>query len=89
MRIFERTIEGNIGCEVDVRKWDCKREPAHCHITYNGRRVGQVWLSSVTFEDGIPSVLNHRQANAVFDFVYSYRYEMEEVYRENAISGAD
>ena len=86
---FKRTIEGNIGCEVDVGKWDCNREGPHCHITYNGRRIGQVWTSTITFKDGTPSELNSRQVNKALDFVRDHCYEIEDVYKHNADHGAD
>lgn len=86
---FDRTIEGNIGCEVDNKKWDCNREGPHCHITLRGRRIGQVWTSSITFKDGTPSELSSRQVNNALDFVRSHRYEIEEVYKHNAMHGAD
>ena len=89
MMTFKKTIEGNIGCEVDVKKWDCKREAPHCHITYNGRRIGQVWTSSLTFSDSTPYELSSRQVNEVLDFVRSYRYDIEDVYKHNASYGAD
>ena len=40
-------INHNLQCEVDGRRDDCNREAGHCHITRNGRRVAQVWLSPV------------------------------------------
>ena len=86
---FSKTIEGNIGCEVDTKKWDCNREEPHCHITYRGSRIGQVWLSSVTFSSSTPSELNRRQVNDVLDFVRSYKYEMQDVYNHNKNYGAD
>ena len=89
MKTFKRTIEGNIGCEVDVTKWDCNREQPHCHITYNGKSFGQVWTSSITFERGIPDELSSRQANTVLDFVRDNRYEIEDVYNHNRTNGAD
>ena len=86
---FERTIEGNSGLEVDVSKWDCNREGPHCHITYNGKRIGQVWTSTITFKDSTPSELNGRQENLVLNFVRDHKYEIEEAYHYNAKYGAD
>ena len=45
-------INHNLQCEVDGRRDDCNREAGHCHITRNGRRVAQVWLSPVCIESG-------------------------------------
>lgn len=80
-------INYNLQCEVDVKKDDCRREPAHCHITRNGYRIAQVWLSPVSIESG--HSLDHSEKDLVYDFVSSHRYELEREYENNRLYGAD
>lgn len=74
--------------EVDVSKWDCKREPAHCHVYAGSRRIAQVWLDSCTFED-IPREVSHNDQSRILDAVSSNRYELNSVYDYNRDYGAD
>lgn len=80
-------INYNLQCEVDKKKDDCKREPAHCHITKSGYRVAQVWLNPVRIESG--HSLDHNEIDEVMSFVSSNQYDLEHEYRNNAINGAD
>lgn len=80
-------INFNLQCEVDQKKDDCKREPAHCHITRNGYRVAQVWLNPVSIESG--HSLDRNEIDDVISVVSSNRYELEREYRNNAEYGAD
>lgn len=69
------------------KKDDCKREPAHCHITRNGYRVAQVWLNPVSIESG--HSLDRNEIDDIISVVSSNRYELEREYRNNAEYGAD
>lgn len=80
-------INYNLQCEVDVRKDDCHRESAHCHITRNGCRVAQVWLNPVRIESG--HNLDRSEINLVHDFVSDNRYTLEREYEHNRNYGAD
>lgn len=80
-------INYNLQCEVDVRKDDCRREPAHCHITRNGCRIAQVWLNPVRIESG--HSLDRNEIDIVYDFVSSNRYTLESEYERNRHCGAD
>ncbi len=80
-------INYNLQCEVDVKKDDCCREEAHCHITRNGRRVAQVWLCPVSIERGHD--LDRSEVNTVYDFVSEHKYELEREYDNNRRYGAD
>ena len=75
-------INHNLQCEVDIRRDDCKREPAHCHITRNGIRVAQVWLNPVSIKSG--HSLQHNEIDMVLEVVEDNRYELMEEYRRNA-----
>lgn len=80
-------INWNLQCEVDQKKDDCRREPAHCHISRNGRRVAQVWLNPVSIEPG--HSLDRNEIDDVISVVSDNRYELEQEYRYNAEHGAD
>ncbi len=80
-------INNNLQCEVDVKKDDCRREPAHCHITRSGYRVAQVWLNPVCVESG--HSLEHREVDIVYDFVANNRYALESEYNNNRFFGSD
>lgn len=80
-------INYNLQCEVDVKKDDCRREPAHCHITRNGYRIAQVWLNPIRIESG--HSLDRNEVDVVYDFVSSNRYELEREYERNRLYGAD
>lgn len=80
-------INHNLQCEVDVKKDDCRREPAHCHVTKNGYRVAQVWLRPVCIESG--HGLDRNEVDAVYDFVSDNRYELEREYENNRNYGSD
>ncbi len=80
-------ISSSLQIEVDQRKCDCNREPAHCHVTRNGRRVAQVWLSPVRIESG--HSLDHNEADQVYDAVVEKQYELEQEYEYNRNYGAD
>ena len=80
-------INYNLQCEVDQRKCDCKREPAHCHVTRNGVRVAQVWLNPVRIESG--HSLDRNEIDQVLSVVSSNRYELESAYNYNREYGAD
>ncbi len=75
-------INHNLQCEVDIRKDDCKREPAHCHITRNGIRVAQVWLNPVSIKYG--HSLQHNEVDMVLEVVEDNKYELIAEYRRNA-----
>lgn len=80
-------INSNLQCEVDVKKDDCHREPAHVHVTRNGYRVAQVWINPVRIESG--HSLDRNEVNLVYDFVSAHRYELEREYEKNRIYGSD
>ena len=80
-------INYNLQCEVDQRKCDCRREPAHCHVTRNGVRVAQVWLNPVRIESG--HSLDRNEIDQVLDVVSSNRYELQQEYEHNRDYGAD
>lgn len=80
-------INYTLQCEVDAKKDDCRREPAHCHITRNGYRIAQVWLNPVRIESG--HTLNHNEVNAVYAFISDNRYSLEREYEYNRQFGAD
>lgn len=80
-------INYNLQCEVDQRKSDCKKEPAHCHITRNGVRVAQVWLNPVRLESGYQ--LDRNEIDLVLRVVNDNKYELEEEYQNNRLYGAD
>lgn len=80
-------INYNLQCEVDQRKSDCRREPAHCHVTRNGVRVAQVWLNPVCIESG--HSLDRNEISLVIDFVSNNRSQLESEYEYNREHGAD
>ena len=80
-------IDYNLQCEVDYKKDDCRREPAHCHITRNGYIIAQVWLNPVRLESG--HGLERNEIDDVLYFVEGHRYELEREYENNRLCGAD
>lgn len=80
-------INYNLQCEVDQRKCDCRREPAHCHVTRNGVRVAQVWLNPVSIESG--HSLDRNEIDLVINAVSNNRYSLQEEYDHNRDYGAD
>jgi len=80
-------INYNLQCEVDQRKSDCKREPAHCHVTRNGRRVAQVWLNPVYIEP--VHSLDRSEIDLVISVVSANCYSLEREYEYNREHGAD
>lgn len=80
-------VNYNLQCEVDQKKDDCRREPAHCHITRNGYRVAQVWLNPVRIESG--HSLDRNEVDQVLDVVNANRYSLEREYENNRNYGAD
>lgn len=85
--IMKIRINYNLQCEVDQRKCDCNREPAHCHVTRNGIRVAQVWLNPVRIEPG--HSLDRSEIDLVINTVSNCRYELENEYEYNRLNGAD
>ena len=85
--MLKLTINHNLKCEVDQRKCDCRREPAHCHITKNGVRVAQVWLDYVSIESG--HSLDRSEVKEVESFVAAHKYELLREYEYNREHGAD
>lgn len=80
-------INYNLQCEVDQKKSDCKREPAHCHVTRNGIRVAQVWLDSVRPEPG--HSLDRSELTATLVVISNNRYSLIKEYEYNREHGAD
>lgn len=80
-------INYNLQCEVDERKCDCNREPAHCHVTRNCIRVAQIWLNPVRIEPG--HSLDRNEIDLVIKTVSKLRNELESEYIYNKYSGAD
>lgn len=80
-------INYNLQCEVDERKCDCNREPAHCHVTRNGIRVAQIWLNPIRIEPG--HSLDRSEIDLVIKTVSKLRNELESEYIYNKYSGAD
>jgi len=85
--MLKLTINYGLKCEVDYKKCDCRREPAHCHITKNGYRVAQVWLNPVYVESG--HSLDRSEVQEVERFVESHRSELLREYEYNRDYGAD
>ena len=79
-------INDVLRCEVDVKRSDCNREPAHCHIVRKRDRVAQVWLNPVLLEKG--HSLDHKEQNIVLDFVANHVSELEREYEYNREHGA-
>lgn len=80
-------VNYNLQLEVDQKKDDCRREPAHCHVTRNGYRVAQVWLNPVSIERG--HSLDRKEIDEVISVVESNRYSLEREYSNNREHGAD
>lgn len=80
-------VNYNLQLVVDQRKCDCKREPAHCHVTRNGTRVAQVWLESMLIESG--HSLDRNEVDLVLAAVRANLYELKREYAYNAEHGAD
>ena len=84
----EIRVSGNIVIKVDVKKDDCNREPAHCHVYVSGERCLQVWLDSVTFASNPRPFLNKSDENEVLEAVSANKYKLIEAYNHNRIYGA-
>lgn len=80
-------VNYNLQIEVDQRKCDCRREPAHCHVTRNGIRVAQVWLNPVEIEYG--HSLDRNEIQPVLDAVCSHCSTLVKEYEYNREHGAD
>lgn len=80
-------VNYNLQLEVDQTKCDCRREPAHCHVTRNGIRVAQVWLNPVRIEPG--HSLDRNEIQPVLDAVSNNCYSLEAEYERNREHGAD
>ena len=83
---FETSIGSGYAMEVDVIRDDCRREPAHWHLTKNGRRIGQIWVDSCRWAstpDAPRWVIDEAESKTS-----SYSSEIKEVYRYNAEYGA-
>lgn len=74
--------------EVDVGKWDCNREAAHCHVCSGRDRIAQVWLSTCSFER-TPSEISHNDRSRILDAVSDNTYELNSAYEHNRKYGAD
>lgn len=73
--------------EVDVSKWDCSREPVHWHLCKNGKRIGQIWVSSMTWKE-LPDVSSSIEKEAR-RLTQSYSSEITAIYHYNKENGAD
>lgn len=71
-------INWNLQCEIDIRKDDCKREAPHCHISRNGIRVAQVFLSPVDIKSG--HSLDHNEIGIVKEFVQCHCSDLKREY---------
>ena len=74
--------------EVDVKKDDCRREAAHCHVCRNGRRVGQVFLSSCTFSSA-PSDIPYSVQADILNYISRISSDIEYAYEYYRNYGAD
>ena len=74
--------------EVDVSKWDCNREPPHCHVASGRQRYAQVWLSNCRYEVE-PRDISANDSKRILDAVSSNRYKLQSAYEHNAKYGAD
>ena len=74
--------------EVDLKKWDCNKEPAHCHVVDGSRRIAQVWLSSCLFEKE-PRDVSFGDQRRILSTVEDHRYELKEAFDYNRDHGAD
>lgn len=87
-RRFEQPLkEYGYKMEVDIRKWDCHREPIHWHLCKNGQRIGQIWVPSATWED-IPPVSSSIMKEAE-ELTRRYSSEITDTYLYNKENGAD
>ena len=84
---WELSLSGGYALEVDVKKDDCNREPPHCHLTFRGRRIGQIWAESGRFER-VPSDVPSSIINDAMYEVERNRWEIIEVYKYNRENGA-
>ena len=73
--------------EVDVKKSDCNREPAHCHLTDGYSRIAQIWLATCAFKEN-PRNVSFNDRSRILDAVASNRYELEDAYNYNRDNGA-
>ena len=73
---------------VDLSKWDCNREPPHCHVCKGRDRVAQVWLSSCSYKEE-PREISHNQRQTVLNAVRENMYELKSAFNHNHDYGAD
>ncbi len=75
--------------EVDLRKWDCNREPPHCHLCdSHGSRIAQIWLNPCIFEE-IPKSVSGNDESRILKSVEMHRDQIKETYEYNSMNGAD
>lgn len=60
-------INESLQCEVATNSSECRREPAHCHITRNGNRIAKIWLNPVSIEPG--TGLMNDEIETVVEFI--------------------
>lgn len=84
---FELDLGGGFALEVDVKRDDCNREPPHCHLTFRGRRIGQIWAESATFTRIPSDAPSHIINDAIYE-VERNRWDIVEIYNHNKMYGA-
>lgn len=87
MRFEQDLKEYGYSMEVDIKKDDCNRERPHWHLCKNGRRIGQIWVSSVTWES-LPDVGKSIREEAE-DFTRRYSDDITKAYLNNQKFGAE
>ena len=86
-RRFEKDLkEYGYHMEVDVKKDDCKREPIHWHLVKGSSSIGQIWISSITWESD-PGVSKSIREEAE-DLTRRYRSDITDAYLYNQENGA-
>ena len=83
---FEKRIDSDYKMEVDVKRDDCRREPAHWHLVKNGVRIAQMWVDSCMFERDPDAP--RRVKEEAERLTSMYASEIKATYRHNAEYGA-
>lgn len=89
MRISIHVPDTQYYIEVDYKKAECNKEPAHCHVfNAKGVRLAQIWLKSRTFKT-IPNNISSDDCSKIIRAVSIHRYEIEEAYIFNSRNGLE
>ena len=74
--------------EVDTAKFDCNSESPHCHVTDGKRRIAQVSLSPITFND-MPAEIAEKDQKRILEAVSEQHPSLEYAYNFNRKYGTD